>query len=625
MGGAFSYASFSRANGRAGGWGVGQKAGDITQEELAELVSFVPTSLNNGTAIPDFPSAQQRAELVRRTAVFALTPEAEKWVTMVSVPAGLDATGRGGNVFTYTSISRMGTPPAPATVLFSPDIPAPFSIYEVDKVQIPVKISARGPLHSDVLLEEFLDGEFRRPEKLPAPFKAVTPNPNPTFNRALVTAMAKVLNSRNGLVILVAPANQAALWIAATAREVGEDGFGFSTFEKAAAINEFPLSTSTMLVVPPSEKQRLKETAIPGNPVVFALDEALPDISAYEASVAEEADDEIRETQPNQAEQRAGTEPASEMSTAASDKPEQRAALNFEDSWSKEPAGFGASIADSSPFAVSSTGPADNPPNPLDTREPEDSSVLGAEHFNSFTHSTVQASNTSRLVSSDGLAPTSVPVNPFARAGSSSVDSEIAQNSGDSWANPQEVQNTDGRDGASNARSVSNGGNAFVPSLSGDEYQNLVNFNAHWWIQHLGMNVGRSIQLAYLDMRDLSGGLDKRLMAAVVASWAFYFPTYFNLLAFDALRRWSGSDLEHIVNLTVDLFSGVFPIQNSERHAQGLAAEVLNDVVVKMAQRENGFRNQALQPNSHFSNRREQGAETSGLMGFKFPGNTQRR
>ena len=43
MGGAFSYASFSRANGRAGGWGVGQKTGDITQEELAELVSFVPT------------------------------------------------------------------------------------------------------------------------------------------------------------------------------------------------------------------------------------------------------------------------------------------------------------------------------------------------------------------------------------------------------------------------------------------------------------------------------------------------------------------------------------------------------------------------------------------------------
>ncbi|WP_254868212.1 GAP1-N2 domain-containing protein [Corynebacterium sp. Marseille-Q2823] len=580
MGGAFSYASFSRANGRAGGWGVGQKAGDITQEELAELVSFVPTSLNNGTTIPDFPSAQQRAELVRRTAVFALTPEAEKWVTMVSVPAGLDATGRGGNVFTYTSISRTGTPPAPATVLFSPDVPAPFSIYEVDKVQIPEEISARGPLHSDVLLEEFLDGEFRHPDKLPAPFKAVSPNPNPTFNRALVSAMAKVLNSRNGLVILVAPDNQAALWIAATAREVGEDGFGFSTFEKAAAINEFPLSTSTMLVVPPSEKQRLAETAIPGNPVVFALDEALPDVSAYEARAAEEAEAVAPEPQEEQA----------ELGAAASSTLEQATTPSFDDSWGKDPADFGAPVADSSPFALSGHGSAAIPTNPLDAPEPSTSQE-----------------------------------NPFAQAGASSVDSEIAQNPADSSANPQEVQNTDGRDVASNARPVSNGGNAFVPSLSGDEYQNLVHFNAYWWIQHLGTNVGRSIQLAYLDMRDLSGGLDKRLMAAVVASWAFYFPPYFNLLAFDALRRWSGSDLEHIVNLTVDLFSGVFPLQKSERHAQGLAAEVLNDVVVKMAQRENGFRNQALQQNSHFSNSREQGAEAFGLMGFKFPGNTQRR
>ena len=129
----------------------------------------------------------------------------------------------------------------------------------------------------------------------------------------MVSAMATVLNSRNGLVILVAPDNQAALWIAATAREVGEDGFGFSTFEKAAAINEFPLSTSTMLVVPPSEKQRLAETAIPGNPVVFALDEALPDVSAYEARAAEEAEAVAPEPQEEQA----------ELGAAASSTPEQ--------------------------------------------------------------------------------------------------------------------------------------------------------------------------------------------------------------------------------------------------------------------------------------------------------------
>lgn len=527
MGGAFSYASFSRANGRAGGWGVGQKAGDITQEELAELVSFVPTSLNNGTTIPDFPSAQQRAELVRRTAVFALTPAAEKWVTMVSVPAGLDATGRGGNVFTYISISRTGTPPAPATVLFSPDIPAPFSIYEVDKVQIPEKISARGPLHSDVLLEEFLDGEFRYPEKLPAPFKAVTPNPNPSFNRALVSAMATVLNSRNGLVILVAPDNQAALWIAATAREVGEDGFGFSTFEKAAAINEFPLSTSTMLVVPPSEKQRLAETAIPGNPVVFALDEDLPDVSSYEASAAEEAESAAPEPQQEQAEQRTVSTPTAEENAATGSEPAQRDAQSFDDSWGQDPADFGAPIADSSPFALLGHGPAGTPPNPLDAPEP----------------------NTAQE-------------NPFA------AKAEAAPSAG-----------------ADTAPATASGGNANVPGLSAEEWHRLKDFDPRWWIEHLDINRGRSIQLAYLDKISLGEGLDKLLMSAIVASWVFYFPRDFNLLAEDALQPWENRELEHIGYLTATHFAGIIALDHCERYATGRVAMLLDGTTQLLAER----------------------------------------
>ncbi len=527
MGGAFSYASFSRANGRAGGWGVGQKTGDITQEELAELVSFVPTSLNNGTTIPDFPSAQQRAELVRRTAVFALTPEAEKWVTMVSVPAGLDATGRGGNVFTYTSISRTGTPPAPATVLFSPDVPAPFSIYEVDKVQIPEEISARGPLHSDVLLEEFLDGEFRHPDKLPAPFKAVSPNPNPTFNRALVSAMAKVLNSRNGLVILVAPDNQAALWIAATAREVGEDGFGFSTFEKAAAINEFPLSTSTMLVVPPSEKQRLAETAIPGNPVVFVLDEALPDVSAYEARAAEEAEAVAPEPQEEKAEQGA----------AASSTLEQATTPSFDDSWGQDPADFGAPLTESSPFAASAESPAVIPPNPL-----------------------------------DNPAPNTPQENPFATTPEAAPEPAAPEPGGEASAGQAQPQ-------------VATGGNANVPGLSAEEWHKLREFDPRWWIEHLDVNRGRSIQLAYLDKSSLGEGLDKVLMSAIVASWVFYFPRDFNLLAEDALQPWENRELEHIEYLTATHFAGVIALEHCERYATGRVAMLLDGTTQLLAER----------------------------------------
>lgn len=535
MGGAFSYASFSRAKGRAGGWGVGQKVGDLTQEELAELVSFVPTSLNNGTAIPDFPSAQQRAELVRRTAVFALTPEADKWVTMVSVPAGLDATGRGGNVFTYTTVTRTGTPPVPSTVLYSPDVPAPFSIYEVDKVQIPEGISARGPLHSDVLLDEFLDGEFRQPEKLPAPFKSVTPNPDSTFNRELVSAMATVLNSRNGLVILVAPDNQAALWIAATAREVGEDGFGFSTFERAAAINEFPLSTSTMIVVPPSEKQRLADTTISGNPVVFVLGEALPDVSAYERTSDEK-----------------------ETTTA---EPEAPAA--------QEAAPFGAPSFGSSPFAGGGDPAAPFPPNPLAASRPrveqlspsDDGLPLNAASDNPFTAGAAGAAVTSVDAGSDRETSTSTAP--------SFTSAEPAPELATATATP----------------GTQLGSNATVPALSTEEYQKLITFDARWWIEYLDTHRGRSIQLAYLDKSTLGDGLDKLLMSAIIASWVFYFPRDFTLLAEDALRPWENRDLEHVAHLTADHFVNAFHLENCERYATGRVAMVLDAVAQLLAER----------------------------------------
>lgn len=544
MGGAFSYASFSRAKGRAGGWGVGQKVGDLTQEELAELVSFVPTSLNNGTAIPDFPSAQQRAELVRRTAVFALTPEADKWVTMVSVPAGLDATGRGGNVFTYTTVTRTGTPPAPSTVLYSPDVPAPFSIYEVDKVQIPEGIAARGPLHSDVLLDEFLDGEFRQPEKLPAPFKSVTPNPDSTFNRELVSAMATVLNSRNGLVILVAPDNQAALWIAATAREVGEDGFGFSTFERAAAINEFPLSTSTMIVVPPSEKQRLADTAISGNPVVFVLGEALPDVSAYERSTDEK-----------------------ETTTA---EPETPAA--------QEAAPFGAPSFGSSPFAGGGDPAAPFPPNPLAASRPQEEQLSPSD---------------------DGLPLSAASDNPFAAGAADAAmasagagpDRETSTSAAPSFtpAEPAPEPAT-----ATVTPGTQLGSNATVPALSTEEYQKLITFDARWWIEYLDTRRGRSIQLAYLDKSTLGDGLDKLLMSAIIASWVFYFPRDFTLLAEDALRPWENHDLEHVAHLTADHFVNAFRLENCERYATGRVAMVLDAVAQLLTER--SVRHQPHQP-----------------------------
>ncbi len=44
-------------------------------------------------------------------------------------------------------------------------VPTPFSIFEVDKVQIPEKIVRKGPLAIDALIDDFLAGEFRRPSR----------------------------------------------------------------------------------------------------------------------------------------------------------------------------------------------------------------------------------------------------------------------------------------------------------------------------------------------------------------------------------------------------------------------------------------------------------------------------
>ena len=560
MGGAFSYASFSRSNGRTGGWGVGSKAGDITREELSELISYVPTTLNNGKTIPDFPSDQQRAELVRRTAVFALTPEADKWVTMVSVPAGLDATGRGGNVFTYTAITRTGTPPAPSAVLYSPDIPTPFSIYEVDKVQIPAEIKARGPLTSDVLLDEFLDGEFRQPDRLPPAFRSVTPNPDSAFNRELVSAMATVLDSSNGFVILVAPDNQAALWIAATAREAGDDGFGFSTFERAAAVNEFPLSTSTMIVVPPSEKGRLADTAISGNPMVFALDEAIPDVSGFQRSSAEEAP----ETAAQDAQVEHGAEPEHDSHESHNSAENSAAAHNV---WAEDASPFGAPVSGNSPFAAAPASSTELPTGPTEkANEGTIGMPVSAAHDNPFADpSPVQpAAEESPAPEHTDAAQDS----PFASFPASTPEGE--DKGADQYAEPSEQQ------------VPSAACNAVVPGLSNDEWQMLTDFDPHWWAEYLDTHRGRSIQLAYLDKSSLEGGLDKRLMSAVVASWVYYFPPEYSLLAADALDQWQPADIEQIINLTATGFAMTIRNDPRNRHAGERVARVLDAVGYKL-------------------------------------------
>lgn len=118
--------------------------------------------------------------------------------------------------------------------------------------------------------------------------------------------------------------------------------------------------------------------------------------------------------------------------------------------------------------------------------------------------------------------------------------------------------------------------NAFAPRLTTEEKRKLKEFDPRWWIEHLDTNRGRSIQLAYLDKSSLGEELDKLLMSAIVASWVFYFPRDFNLLAEDALLPWENGELEHIGYLTAMHFAGTFVPEHCERYATGRVAMLLN-------------------------------------------------
>ena len=121
---AFSYASFSRG---AGGWQVGELLGPLDEGRMRSLLGAVPTQLSDGTPVPTYPDRAERARLVRRFAWLPAPWDPQVKVFFSSVPAGSDATGRPGNVFTYVSVCGEPGIPVSAAVsaMFSPDIPTP--------------------------------------------------------------------------------------------------------------------------------------------------------------------------------------------------------------------------------------------------------------------------------------------------------------------------------------------------------------------------------------------------------------------------------------------------------------------------------------------------------------------
>ncbi len=134
-----TYASFSNNRG-SGGWQVGAGS-ELSPSEKDFFTSLAPTQLEPITPVTEFLSTEEIRDLPRRFVYLAPQPNRQVGLYVQSVPAGKDATGRPGNVFSVGVVDRAPEAPLeqegwPIFRYQSPDFPTPFRSEAVDSVAV---------------------------------------------------------------------------------------------------------------------------------------------------------------------------------------------------------------------------------------------------------------------------------------------------------------------------------------------------------------------------------------------------------------------------------------------------------------------------------------------------------
>ncbi|NLF89982.1 MAG: hypothetical protein GX570_01335 [Corynebacterium marinum] len=241
-----TYASF-RNRAAGGGWHTGPSVA-ATPEDEQLVVQYAPTSVVPTSPVDDFISAKEIAELPRR---FEYLPVQGQGLIMQSVPAGKDATGRPGNVFTHAFIDHDLSAPLAATypinLYGSPDLQTPFRIASVDAVELVPDLQE--------------------------------PRPGPLTDLAVAwTMVTTMLGDRSGAlfrlqdvlaegsltpILTVRNANEAVYWLQALSSTLSPEEsrtlLHFSTFERAQSLPAcLPEQAPPVLVVPHADKEALR-------------------------------------------------------------------------------------------------------------------------------------------------------------------------------------------------------------------------------------------------------------------------------------------------------------------------------------------------------------------------------
>jgi|GEM_PF-2621212 len=236
--GQLSYTSFDRP-GERGGWQVKQTLGELDETETALLRDAVQTQFDSGVELPSFPTPEDIARLPRRMAWAPLGPRAAAlWHT---TPAGMDASGRPGNVFAHVLLDRDRTVVAPvgeglgrpADLWRSPDWRTPFGADEVRGTDLPPHLPRPAWLTagSDSPVP---DGAARTVSFLTDPQAWRLGG-----LAVLLDACAAAMRGGPPVVLVCADVDRAAAWIAAVTQMLTPDRsreLFFSTLERAAGL-----------------------------------------------------------------------------------------------------------------------------------------------------------------------------------------------------------------------------------------------------------------------------------------------------------------------------------------------------------------------------------------------------
>ncbi|WP_417288069.1 hypothetical protein [Corynebacterium variabile] len=291
MSGSFSYASFSPRDGRPGGWRVGESSGELDQMWKDEIIAFIPTQISDPVTLSSFPD---KADLARRLRRFAWLPapwepkdSADTGVFFASSPAGQDNSGRPGNVFTYVRISDTGELPRHQAVnlMFSRSVPAPYGKRKVDDAALPELGAGFSGADPSPLTEEVVDAFLAGApaeaaggaEALPIECSRVTAPSGSVSRHEVLGVLVELVVNGQPVVFLTDPA-EGPLWVAALSKALPEtlpDGrsFTWSTYERATGVAEVLKLGTSLVIVPPGDREKLPENTAA---VIVDLDAPLP-------------------------------------------------------------------------------------------------------------------------------------------------------------------------------------------------------------------------------------------------------------------------------------------------------------------------------------------------------------